>query len=214
VEDKTGADSAAQGLDSRNLTPPRDEINSRHEDKPLPSSTTISENVASLHDGENGKELGAALEEENSMPPSAPAYGVIRVTCLPAARAVINADTLGMADISPGYFQITAGEHWLTLINPRFPPYKKTVQVAAGDTVEFAISLWETVGILKLFVRPWAEVKIDDISFGKTPLGDIMLAPGEHTISLHHPDREVFVTTRRFFAGQRDTLSIDLRQKY
>jgi serine/threonine-protein kinase len=145
--------------------------------------------------------------------PAPPAVGYVRLACLPMAYAVWQNDTLGQIDLEPALFELPAGKNIFTLRNPRFPALQEIVQLAAGDTLDLRISLWEKVAALKLNVQPWAEVHIDGESYGKTPLGEIMLAPGAHTLRFTHPERETFVLQRAFVAGQRDTLNIELRQK-
>ena len=137
----------------------------------------------------------------------------LRLTCWPMAYAVLNEDTLGQVDVEPSRFEVLAGKHVLTLLNPRFPAITQTLQLIAGDTLDYKISLWEKVAVLTLHVQPWAEVSIDEKVYGKTPLNEIMLAPGAHSFTFTHPERETFVLQRTFVAGRRDTLNIELQKK-
>lgn len=154
--------------------------------------------------------LAAATPLSNS---ATAAVSSIRITCLPFAYAILDGDTLGTVDMLPALFQTQSGERLLTLANPRFPLFHRRLQLAAAETLDLQLSLWETVARLTLHVKPWAEVFIDDVSYGKTPLDEIILAPGVHQLRLEHPERERFVTTREFAAGQRETLSIELQAK-
>ncbi|MEK7727237.1 MAG: serine/threonine-protein kinase [candidate division KSB1 bacterium] len=137
----------------------------------------------------------------------------LRLACWPMAYAVLHGDTLGPVDLEPTRFEVPAGKIILTLRNPRFPAVQQVLQLSAGDTLDYKISLWEKVVALTLNVQPWAEVNIDGVSHGKTPFGEIMLAPGMHTFTFTHPERETFVLQRAFVAGQRDTLNIELRKR-
>ncbi|MDZ7267316.1 MAG: protein kinase [candidate division KSB1 bacterium] len=145
--------------------------------------------------------------------PAPPAASSIRLTCLPFAYAIVDGDTLGTVDMLPALFQVPSGERLLTLANPRFPQLFRRLQLAPAETLALQFSLWETVARLTLHVKPWAEVFIDEVSYGKTPLDEIILAPGEHRLRLEHPERARFVTTRTFAAGQREILSIELQAK-
>lgn len=158
-------------------------------------------------------ELQETLAEETSTAPDPPAWGSLRVACLPFAHVILDGDTLGPVDMQPVIFSALAGEHVLELANPRFPIYQRRFEVTAADTLEVRLSLWETVARLTLYVNPWADVFIDETSYGKTPLDEIILAPGTHELRLVHPERETFVTTREFIAGQRETLTIELQPK-
>lgn len=148
------------------------------------------------------------VEEEK-----AAAISYLRLSCWPMAYAALNGDTLGQVDLEPSRFELPAGQNVLTLLNPRFPVVQQTLQLVAGDTLDYKISLWEKVAALTLYVQPWAEVSIDGVARGKTPLNEIMLAPGMHTLTFTHPERETFTLERAFVAGQRDTLNIELRRK-
>ena len=127
------------------------------------------------------------------------------------ATAILGSDTIGTIDIAARNFELPAGEYQLRLLNSRFPEYKTRLVVTPNDTMRLAVSLWETVATLKLYVKPWAEVMIDDKNYGSTPLKEFLLEPGEHTIVLKHPSMATFTTTRTFVAGQRDTLTIELQ---
>lgn len=154
-----------------------------------------------------------ALAEELSEIPAPPAQGSLRIACLPFAQVILDGDTLGAVDMQPALFTAPAGEHLLELANPRFPTYQRKFVVTAADTLDVQLSLWETVARVTLYVKPWAEVFIDEVSFGKTPLDEIILAPGARQLRLVHPERETFTTTREFVAGQRETLTIELQPK-
>lgn len=153
--------------------------------------------------------------ETETLPASKPELttSYLRLTCWPMAYAVLNEDTLGQVEVEPSRFEVPAGKHVLTLLNPRFPAITQTLHLTVGDTLDYKISLWEKVAVLTLNVQPWAEVSIDEKIYGKTPLGEIMLAPGAHTFTFTHPERETFVLHRTFVAGRRDTLNIELQKK-
>ncbi len=155
------------------------------------------------------EEALSLLHTENAPP----ALGYLHLACLPVAYAVWNGDTLGRVDIEPATFALPAGKQILTLHNPRFPTVQRVVELTAADTLHVNVSLWENVALLKVNVQPWAEVFIDSIPYGKTPLREIMLAPGTHTLSFSHPERETFVMQRAFIAGSKDTLNIELRRE-
>ena len=161
----------------------------------------------------NMPEQQETVAEEARVIPAPPVSGSLRIACLPFAQVILDGDTLGPVDMQPVIFTAPAGEHVLELANPRFPTYQRRFEVAAADTFDVQLSLWETVARLTLYVKPWAEVFIDGVSFGKTPLDEIILAPGARQLRLVHPERETFTTTREFAAGQRETLTIELQPK-
>ncbi|TET24506.1 MAG: PEGA domain-containing protein, partial [Candidatus Cloacimonadota bacterium] len=61
------------------------------------------------------------------------------------------------------------------------------------DSTSVPIVLPELYGYLKPVAIPWAEIIIDDISHGNTPLSHpIKLTAGNHFIKLKHPNRKEF----------------------
>jgi serine/threonine-protein kinase len=66
-------------------------------------------------------------------------------------------------------------------------------------------------GALLVVVQPWADVSVDGVPRGQTPLGRIPLEPGPHAVLLTHPDYQPFprrVTIRR---GETLRFALDLR---
>jgi serine/threonine-protein kinase len=66
-------------------------------------------------------------------------------------------------------------------------------------------------GSLLVVARPWADVSVDGIPRGQTPLGRIPLPPGPHRVLLTHPEYRPYprrVTIRR---GETLRLVVDLR---
>jgi serine/threonine-protein kinase len=64
---------------------------------------------------------------------------------------------------------------------------------------------------LVLAVQPWADVSIDGIPRGQTPLARLELAPGPHQVVLSHPDYQPWVRRIRVDAGETLRLRVDLR---
>jgi len=66
---------------------------------------------------------------------------------------------------------------------------------------------------VRLNAVPWAEVQVDGVRRGNTPLRDLLLAAGPHEVVLRHPPDG---TTRRFVidiaADAAQTFLFDLRQ--
>jgi hypothetical protein len=44
---------------------------------------------------------------------------------------------------------------------------------------------------LHIDTRPWSHVFVDDVPLGKTPQFNIQLQPGEHSVRLYNPDRNL-----------------------
>jgi serine/threonine-protein kinase len=65
-------------------------------------------------------------------------------------------------------------------------------------------------GALLVVVRPWADVAIDGVVVGQTPLRRIPLAPGPHSVLLSHPDFQPFPRRVTIREGETFRLTVDL----
>jgi serine/threonine-protein kinase len=65
-------------------------------------------------------------------------------------------------------------------------------------------------GWLLVVVRPWADVSVDGVPRGQTPLGRIPLAPGPHAVLLTHPDYQPWPRRVTIERGRTFRLSVDL----
>ena len=68
------------------------------------------------------------------------------------------------------------------------------------------------VGLLRLGIVPWAEVAVDGVSLGTTPLAPVTLPPGTYTARVVHPDFRPFVRKVTIRPGETTPLNVDLRQ--
>ena len=64
---------------------------------------------------------------------------------------------------------------------------------------------------LLVVVQPWADVAIDGVPRGQTPLARLEVAPGVHQVVLTHPDYRPWVRRVTLEPGQTFRLSVDLR---
>lgn len=68
-----------------------------------------------------------------------------------------------------------------------------------------------STGQLALEVSPWADVLLDQVPQGRTPLDTLFdLAPGSHTLTLQHPQFPPFTTTINVEAGETLSRTISL----
>jgi hypothetical protein len=86
----------------------------------------------------------------------------------------------------------------------------RTVQIAAGKTVNLAIAL--PSGRLSVNAVPWADVSLDGVAVGTTPLGELTVPIGPHELTFRHPqlgERRQTVTVK---AQTPTRIGIDLRK--
>ena len=82
---------------------------------------------------------------------------------------------------------LTAGEHELELVNTALGfRTSRTVTIAAGQTASFTVV--PPRGLLSINALPWAEVWIDGVRVGETPIGNYSLPIGNHELLFRHPD--------------------------
>ena len=161
--------------------------------------------LGSEHDG---SEAGAAASGEVQ---PVPAPGFLGVACSPWAIVWLDDDSVGVTPLD-AFLSLAPGRHSIVLRNPEFPELVEIVQITAGDTVQFNVSLWSKVGVLKLEVSPWAEVYIDGefrdtIPPQKRPF---ILAPGVHNLRLKHPGLGEWQTNITVRAGAEQRLRFNL----
>jgi hypothetical protein len=104
---------------------------------------------------------------------------------------------------------MSAGRHDLLIVN-RALGYQelRSVTVARGQTANVRIDAPQVA--VSINARPWADVSIDGVSLGQTPLANAAVAVGVRRIVFRHPDlgerQETAIITTK--SGQR--IAVDL----
>jgi hypothetical protein len=81
---------------------------------------------------------------------------------------------------------LAAGKHDVVLRNESVGyAAARTIDVVPGRTA--SVEVIPPEGLLNLNARPWADVLIDDVPAGQTPLANIKLRVGSHQITFRHP---------------------------
>jgi serine/threonine-protein kinase len=65
-------------------------------------------------------------------------------------------------------------------------------------------------GVIKIVVRPWAEVVVDGQVIGNTPIRPLTLAAGQHTVRVTNPDYKPLFRKVNLRAGEELKVEIDL----
>ncbi len=82
--------------------------------------------------------------------------------------------------------KVTPGKHEIELVNAALGyRLKQSIEVEAGQTVSLHVA--PAQGWATIYAVPTAEVSIDGRPVGRTPLGPLSLALGEHTVTFTHP---------------------------
>ena len=122
--------------------------------------------------------LGGAAE-------GAPVSGWIAVQS-PIELQVYEGDRL-LGTSRSDRIMVSAGRHEINLVNEALG-YRATrvLQVPAGKVAPFPVDLPK--GTIALNAVPWAEVWIDGVKVGDTPIGNLSVAIGNHDVVFRHPE--------------------------
>ncbi len=107
---------------------------------------------------------------------------------------------------------VSAGRHEINLVNEAFG-YRATrvLQVPAGKVAPFVVDL--PTGTIALNAVPWAEVWIDGVKVGDTPIGNLSVAIGNHDVVFRHPELGEQRHTATVTLATAARLSVDLRKQ-
>lgn len=134
--------------------------------------------------------------------------GRAMIDSMPRASVYLNGDSLGL---TPLPLVLPPGSYAITLRHPDFPPFETMVDVIPGRETPVKVALQSTVGMVQIVVLPAAEVLIDGVSKGTTPLtAPVAVSPGTHSISMKHPTLGDFTQTFSVRAGEEKTLQFNL----
>lgn len=107
---------------------------------------------------------------------------------------------------------VSAGRHEITIVNDVLG-YRATrvVQVPPGKVAPFTVELPK--GTIALNAVPWAEVWIDGVKVGDTPIGNLSVAIGNHDVVFRHPELGEQRHTATVTLASAARLSVDLRKQ-
>jgi len=113
-----------------------------------------------------------------------PESGTLVVKAPVEVRLLEEGRLLGTSEMSG--VSLEAGSHDITFVSDAVGYREtRTVTVAAGTTTAITVELPKVT--LAVNATPWAEVWVDGVPAGATPIGNLEVAPGPHTILLRHP---------------------------
>ena len=106
---------------------------------------------------------------------------------------------------------VSAGRHDIEIVNETVGyRVSRSVQVTAGKVS--AIKLDMPQGTLSLNAQPWAEVWVDGERVGETPIGNLSIAIGSHSVLFRHPEFGERHQTALVTAKGPVRLSVDMRK--
>jgi len=116
--------------------------------------------------------------------PTAPVAGWVVVASPFPVELVEHNEVVGTSGTSK--IMLAAGRHDVVLRNESVGyEAPRTIDVVAGRAA--SIEVIPPEGLLNVNARPWADVSIDGVAAGQTPLANITLPVGPHQITFRHP---------------------------
>jgi hypothetical protein len=144
--------------------------------------------------------LGAAT-------PASPAAGWVSVTSDAELQISEGGQLLGTSRADK--IMLPAGDHSLELANEAMGFHvAKNVTVRPGAVAKVSVPLPD--GSISINATPWAEVLVDGVSAGQTPVGNLAAHAGTHEVVFRHPkfgEKKASVVVR---PGQGARVTIDM----
>ena len=142
--------------------------------------------------------------------PSGPAAGWLAVTSAIPLTVTEQGQVIGTTASSK--IMVPAGRRELRFVNESLGfSEKRTVQVGAGKTATLAISVPRAP--ISINAVPWAEVWIDGVRAGETPIGNYIVAIGPHEIVLRHPTLGERRQSASVTLNSPARISVDMRKQ-
>ena len=111
--------------------------------------------------------------------------GSLRVTSPLELQVIEGEQVLGSSSQAP--VALAAGRHEFDLVNAALGfRSRRVVEINAGQTLTLTVP--RPNGDISINAVPWAEVWLDGVALGQTPLGKVSVPIGEHEIVFRHPD--------------------------
>ncbi|MBI4486603.1 MAG: PEGA domain-containing protein, partial [Acidobacteria bacterium] len=140
----------------------------------------------------------------------APVSGWVSLSAPAEVQVFENGRLLGSSQSDR--LMVSAGRHDFEIVNQTLG-YRasRTVQVAPGRVTPIKIDFPK--GTLALNAIPWAEVWVDGVKIGETPIGNVELIIGSHEVVFRNPDLGEQRHAVSVSADKPGRLSVDLRKK-
>jgi hypothetical protein len=127
---------------------------------------------------------GATATVVASAAPSSATGGWLAIAAPIELQVIENGENIGSS--SATRIMLPVGRHDLRLVSE---PYEfetsVTAPIAAGRTMTVPVAMPN--GTLSINASPWADVFVDGRAVGSTPIGNLSVSVGPHTVVWRHP---------------------------
>jgi len=140
--------------------------------------------------------------------------GFLKIHSDPTAEVFIDGSYRG--DAQPTlHLVLPAGQHKLECRHPLHAPYRENLHIVAGELSRRNITLKKLRGAVSLATEAGAQLFVDGITFGTTPLREsIPLDAGKHTLALKKPGYHTWTSEITVDPGKTFQLTITLTRQY
>lgn len=187
-------------------------------EEPAPSSSPTPR-APSNETPDSPPDRPAANGRSDASPPptngsTAPAIGTLVLRATPERTTVaLDGDEVGTTPITLD--PVETGTYSVTFSRSGYDPLTRRVDISASDTATVTATLEPQAGHLRVLVRPWGSIYIDDERRAENSdvWYDTSLPAGEHTVTARHP--ALGEKSRSVTVAPRDTQSVvvDLREE-
>ena len=179
-----------------------------HEIQVVSSRGTVKRKV----DVEAGESASVIISSSISASPeksSGPAAGWLSVRSPVTLQVIEGKEIIGTT--ASAKIMLPAGKHNLVLSNEDIGfSERRTVQLTAGSTATVKVDLPNAP--LSINAVPWAEVWIDGVRAGETPIGNRLVRVGTHELVFRHPEFGERRQTVTVTLTSRARVSVDMRK--
>ena len=153
---------------------------------PAPGATTAAASTTNspASAGESAAKPPAAAQVTAPAPPAVPReLGAVKLTTSFPVQVFEGKTLVGS---SAGPFALPVGEHTINFVNEELT-YTKTQHLTVAPNQTITVTLTAPIGHVSINASPWADVTIDGVAAGQTPLANLAVPIGEHQVVFRHP---------------------------
>jgi len=141
--------------------------------------------------------------------PAAPVAGWVTVTSPFPVDLIEHDEVVGTSGTAK--IMLAAGKHDLVVRNESVGyESRRTLDVVPGRVA--VLQVIPPDGRLNINARPWADVLIDGVAAGQTPLANVALVVGSHQITFRHPELGERIERVVILANGVTRVSVDLEK--